>query len=66
MATGAYPVSITVDKSGKFVYAANLTSSNISVFAINQNTGVLTYVTTGSAGTAGVDPQSIKTTTGAI
>ncbi|MEK7702930.1 MAG: beta-propeller fold lactonase family protein, partial [Nitrospirota bacterium] len=62
VAAGAYPISVTVDPSGQFAYAANDGSDNISVYTINQTTGALTA---GTAVAAGTNPSSIITT-GAI
>jgi len=47
----------------KFAYTANYGDNTISVYTINQTTGALTLVTTGSAGAG---PQFVTTTTGAI
>jgi 6-phosphogluconolactonase len=58
LATGTYPSSVTVDQSGQFVYVANETSNNISVYTINQNNGILTA---GTAVAAGTSPTSIIT-----
>jgi 6-phosphogluconolactonase len=57
---GAGPISVTVDPSGKFVYVANLASDNVSVFAIDSNTGVLTLVAQPVA--AGSSPSGVVTT----
>jgi 6-phosphogluconolactonase len=46
---GSNPVAVTLDPLGKFVYVANLSSSDVSAFAINHATGALTQIT-GSAG----------------
>ncbi|MFZ3091342.1 MAG: beta-propeller fold lactonase family protein [Nitrospirota bacterium] len=62
VAAGTYPRSVTVDPSGKFAYAANENSSDISVYTINQTTGALTA---GTAVAAGTWPTSV-TTTGTI
>jgi 6-phosphogluconolactonase (cycloisomerase 2 family) len=53
-----------VDPSGKFAYAANYGSANVSAYAINGTTGALTAVA-GSPFVAGIFPTSI-TTAGAI
>ena len=58
LATGTYPSSVTVDQLGQFVYVANETSNNISVYTINQNNGILTA---GTAVAAGTSPTSIIT-----
>jgi 6-phosphogluconolactonase (cycloisomerase 2 family) len=42
VAAGAYPVSVTVDPSGKFAYLANGNSNNIWAYTINTTSGVLT------------------------
>ena len=41
---GNGPYSIAVDPSGRFAYAANWSSTNVSAYAINQATGALTPV----------------------
>ena len=62
VAAGSVPQSVTVDPSGKFVYVANVSSNNISVYAINQITGALTA---GMAEAAETNPFSV-TITGTI
>jgi 6-phosphogluconolactonase (cycloisomerase 2 family) len=62
VAAGTNPYSVTVDPSGKFAYAANFNSNNISVYTIDQTTGALTAGTPVAAGTG---PISIITS-GAI
>ena len=60
IAAGTEPVSVAVDPSGKFVYAANSASNDISVYTINVTTGALTSAGTVAAGTrpisVAVDP----------
>ena len=46
------PTSVTVDPSGKFVYAANSLSNNISIYTIDTSTGALAYVTSVAAGSS--------------
>jgi YVTN family beta-propeller protein len=53
VATGINPNSVTIDPSGKFVYAANYSSNTISVYTIDQTTGALTV---GTAVAAGINP----------
>lgn len=50
-ATGIFPVGITIDPRGKFLYVANLTSSTVSAYAIDTNTGT-PVGSVGSASTA--------------
>jgi 6-phosphogluconolactonase len=50
-ATGIFPVGITVDPRGKYLYVANLTSSTVSAYAIDQATGT-PVGSVGSASTA--------------
>ena len=57
-ATGATPESIIVDPSGKFAYVGNEGTDNISAFAINAVTGVLTPVV-GTPFAAGAAPTSV-------
>ena len=54
VAAGSSPLSVTVDPSGKFAYAANQDSDNISVYTIDQTTGALTAGTAVAAGTGPV------------
>ena len=63
VAAGTQPVSVTVDPSGRFAYAANWNSNSIWVYTINQASGALTPITAVSI--VGGPPCSI-TTTGAI
>ncbi len=42
--SGMMPDAVTVDPYGKFVYAANMDSNDISAYAINSDTGVLTPI----------------------
>ena len=39
--TGLYPVAITIEPRGKYVYTANYNSNTVSAFAINTATGSL-------------------------
>jgi 6-phosphogluconolactonase len=55
--TGSYTVFITVAPSGKFAYAANWGSNNISVYTIDSTTGTLTA---GAAVAAGANPVSVS------
>jgi 6-phosphogluconolactonase len=50
-ATGIFPVGITIDPRGKYLYVANLTSSTVSAYAIDQETGT-PVGSVGSASTA--------------
>jgi 6-phosphogluconolactonase len=38
-ATGIFPVGVTIDPRGKFLYVANLSSSTVGAYAINTATG---------------------------
>ena len=55
-ATGTKPASVAVNPSGKFAYAANWGSNDISVYTINATTGALTA---GTAVAAGTNPSSV-------
>ncbi len=48
---GSAPRSITAEPTGKFVYASNLNSNDVSVFRINPATGILTRIGNYPAGT---------------
>jgi 6-phosphogluconolactonase len=50
-ATGIFPVGVTIDPRGKYLYVANLTSSTVSAYAIDQSTGT-PVGSVGSASTA--------------
>jgi len=50
-ATGIFPVGITIDPRGEFLYVANLTSSTVGAYAIDSNTGT-PVGSVGSASTA--------------
>ena len=54
IAAGTDPVSVVVDPSGQFVYAANSRSNDVSMYTINTTTGALTSVGTIAAGTVPV------------
>jgi len=60
VAAGTTPYSVTVDPSGKFAYAANRISNDVSAYTIDATTGVLT--STGAAVAAGTNPHSVTTT----
>jgi 6-phosphogluconolactonase (cycloisomerase 2 family) len=57
-AQSAGPNWIAIDPAGRFLYVANLLSSNISGFTINGNTGALTLVN-GAPFNAGTGPSSL-------
>jgi 6-phosphogluconolactonase len=42
VATGLYPVSVTVEPRGKYVFTANYNSGTVTAFTINASTGFLT------------------------
>jgi 6-phosphogluconolactonase len=44
VAAGSSPVSVAVDRSGKFAYVANNDSHDISMYTINATTGILTPI----------------------
>ena len=52
------PFSLSTDAAGKFVYVANAISNDVSVFAINANTGGLTAIS-GSPFPAGTTPRAL-------
>jgi DNA-binding beta-propeller fold protein YncE len=58
IATGTFPLGLTVDPSGKFVYVANDTASEVSMYTINSSTGNLTPTTSPTVAT-GAGPQGI-------
>jgi 6-phosphogluconolactonase (cycloisomerase 2 family) len=51
IATGADPVCVVVDPTGKFAYVANASSNNVSMYNIDGTTGDLMSVGTVAAGT---------------
>jgi 6-phosphogluconolactonase (cycloisomerase 2 family) len=61
VASGSLPQGVAVDPTGRFVYVPNQSSSNVSMYSINQSTGALTSIAAAvAAGTtpyiAAVDP----------
>jgi 6-phosphogluconolactonase (cycloisomerase 2 family) len=59
--TAATPLDIVIDPTGRFVYTINLgtaTNGTVSMFSIDQTTGILTSITTPIA--AGLYPQSLS------
>jgi len=57
-AAGSGPSAVVVDPTGSFLYVANATSGNVSVFAVNSGTGALSAVS-GSPYAAGSLPSAI-------
>lgn len=57
VAAGDFPVSVTVDSTGRFAYVANGSSNEVSNFRIDQATGALTEI--GTEVLAGSNPRSI-------
>ncbi|MHB1567345.1 MAG: beta-propeller fold lactonase family protein [Acidiferrobacter sp.] len=55
---GNYPMLITADPTGRFLYTAEFTGDLIDAFSINQDTGALTFESGDSANT-GVGPWTI-------
>jgi 6-phosphogluconolactonase (cycloisomerase 2 family) len=47
---GTGTMSVALDPSGQFIYAANSNSANVSGYSINASTGVLSSIGTYSAG----------------
>jgi 6-phosphogluconolactonase len=58
---GTGPFSVTVDPTFNFLYVANFTSGNVSAYAVNGTTGVLSPLAaaTGNPFSAGTGPASI-------
>ena len=50
VAAGSYPVSLFIEGSEKFAYAANQNSNNVSMYTIDANSGMLTPLGTIAAG----------------
>jgi 6-phosphogluconolactonase (cycloisomerase 2 family) len=44
VSAGTNPVALTLDASGRFAYVANLGSDDVTLFAVDSNTGALTPV----------------------
>ncbi len=55
---GTNPVALAVDSKGKFLFVANQGSNNISVFTINQSTGIITPIA-GSPFSTAVGPTGL-------
>jgi 6-phosphogluconolactonase (cycloisomerase 2 family)/environmental stress-induced protein Ves len=58
-AAGQNPRSVSIDPSGKFLYVANKTTSDVSAYAINAGTGALTQVTGSPFATGGTGARSL-------
>jgi 6-phosphogluconolactonase (cycloisomerase 2 family) len=58
VAAGTLPIAIALDPSGLFAYVVNDNSSDISVYAVDITTGVLTPVSH-SPFAAGTEPRAI-------
>jgi YVTN family beta-propeller protein len=56
VAAGTSPISVAVDPSGRFVYAANSNSFSVSAYTINASTGALTSI---AGTTTGMSPRSV-------
>jgi 6-phosphogluconolactonase (cycloisomerase 2 family) len=55
---GERPVSVAIDPSGKFVFAANYYNETVRAYQIDQDTGALTQAP-GSPFPAGINPESV-------
>ena len=69
-AAGTSPSGVTLDQSGKFLFAANENSNNVSAYTVNTGTGALTPVA-GTPYGAGTEPvaiavDTIRTATGYV
>lgn len=53
------PVNLAIEPTGRFLYAANLSSNDVTAFSINQASGALTQIT-GSPFATGKAPYSIS------
>jgi DNA-binding beta-propeller fold protein YncE len=53
-----FPLSVVVDPMGQFVYAANDTSGDVSVYTVDATTGALTAVA-GSPFVSGTGARSV-------
>jgi len=56
---GTGPLAIAVDLKGQYAFVANGGSNNVSVYSIDQATGVLSAVAGSPFATAGPHPQSV-------
>src|ERR1700691_477864 len=52
------PISVAVDPTAEFVYAANFNGTDVSAFSLDSSTGALAQIT-GSPFAAGDDPQFV-------
>ena len=50
--TGLFPLNVTVDPRGEYVYVANFGSSTVTTYAINKATGALSSTAAGGSGVA--------------
>lgn len=56
---GTTPQAVTLNPAGSFAFVANATTANVSVYVVNQSTGVLTQVVGSPFSTGGVQPQPV-------
>ncbi len=56
---GSGPCSAAVYPSGRFIFAANVSSKNVSAYSIDRTTGTLTPVP-GSPFAAGTGPATVR------
>jgi 6-phosphogluconolactonase (cycloisomerase 2 family) len=56
---GTNPNAVTLNPAGTFAFVANATSANVSVYAVNQLTGVLTQVAGSPFLTGGIQAQRV-------
>ena len=57
--SGTNPNAVTLNPAGTFVFVANAISANVSVYAVNQLTGILTQVVGSPFSTGGGQPQPV-------
>jgi len=55
---GSYPMLLTVDPTGRFLYVSQYTAGTIGMFSINPDNGILSATGTGTA-TAGTGPWTV-------
>ena len=60
ISTGGMPIGITVEPIGHFVYVINQMSSNISMYSLSSNDGILTPITTIENPATGRQPKTIN------
>lgn len=57
--TDTFPVAITVDQRGKYIYVANYNSADVTAYAINQSTGTPSAIAGAASYATGAGPSCV-------